>query len=923
MIIGSGFSGLWAQSCPFPPPPPFGATVSVGTLNIPNPGDSVCFPGNVNFLVPGDNIIIGGLVPGTVYTVSTCGTSGGQTSSINSYLGVWESGGTTFLGESLGGTCGTGDDERLTFTATQTSHVVTFRVEGGCGGNFGAPSDICILNANPAAPSCTPGTITVNPTDQTVCPSATANFSADTTGGGAADSLRWEVSTNGGSTWTILGNTGSYSGTTTLSLVVNPAFSVFNGYQYRMVAYYCSTPNAVFSAAATLTSVDNQGPVITVCPLDQPVYVDNSCVAQLDNYTSQVLATDNCDPSPAIGQSPAPGTNAGLVGNMLTVTMIATDINSNATTCTFNVTVQDSTPPTAVCQNATVQLNAGGSATVAASAVDGGSSDNCGLGTLSVSPSNFTCANLGGNTVTLTVPDINGNSASCTATVTVEDNLAPTINCPPDQAVYLDGNCEIVLPDFTSSAVVSDNCPGSTTVSQTPAPGTNLGFLTTSVAVTLRATDASSNFDECNFDIFKFDTTTPTAVCQNATVYLNAGGSASITASDVDGGSTDNCDSSPGLSAAPTSFNCTSLGTNAVTLTVTDDSSNVSTCTANVTVLDSTSPTAVCQNITVQLDAVGQVNITASDVDGGSTDNCGVASLAASPNSFNCSNIGNNNVTLTVTDGSSNSSTCTATVTVQDTISPTAVCQNTTVQLDASGNATVTASDVDGGSSDNCSLSSLSVSPSSFTCANVGANTVTLTVQDNSGSIATCTATVTVQDTISPMAVCQNITVQLDGSGNASITAADVDGGSTDNCGIAGLSATPTAFTCTNAGANNVTLTVTDINGNSGTCIAIVTVQDTISPMAVCQNITVQLDGSGNASITAADVDGGSTDNCGIAGLSATPNAFTCTNVGANNVTLTVTDVNGNSDVCTAVVTVEDTISPMAVCQNITVQLDG
>jgi hypothetical protein len=44
-----------------------------------------------------------------------------------------------------------------------------------------------------------------------------------------------------------------------------------------------------------------------------------------------------------------------------------------------------------------------------------------------------------------------------------------------------------------------------------------------------------------------------------------------------------------------------------------------------------------------------------------------------------------------------------------------------------------------------------------------------LTVTDNNGNVSTCSATVTVEDNIAPEALCQNITIQLDASGNASI----------------------------------------------------------------------------------------------------------------------------------------------------------
>ncbi|HAP64944.1 MAG TPA: HYR domain-containing protein, partial [Cytophagales bacterium] len=66
---------------------------------------------------------------------------------------------------------------------------------------------------------------------------------------------------------------------------------------------------------------------------------------------------------------------------------------------------------------------------------------------------------------------------------------------------------------------------------------------------------------------------------------------------------------------------------------------------------------------------------------------------------------------------------------------------------DGSGNATITATDIDGGSTDNCGIASRTLDLSSFTCAEVGANTVTLTVTDNEGNVDSATATVTVTET--------------------------------------------------------------------------------------------------------------------------------------------------------------------------------
>src|SRR5690606_26617171 len=191
----------------------------------------------------------------------------------------------------------------------------------------------------------------------------------------------------------------------------------------------------------------------------------------------------------------------------------------------------------------------------------------------------------------------------------------------------------------------------------------------------------------------------------------------------------------------------------------------------------------------------------------------------------------------------------------------------------------------------------------SFDCSHIGSNSVTLTVTDNNGNVSSCTANVTLEDNIAPQAICQDITVQLDANGQASIVAADIDGGSNDACGIASLSAGQTSFDCSHIGSNSVTFTVTDNNGNVSSCTANVTVEDNIAPQAICQDITVQLDANGQASIVAADIDGGSNDACGIASLSAGQTSFDCSHIGSNSVTLTVTDNNGNVSSCTANVT--------------------
>ncbi|MEZ5022242.1 MAG: hypothetical protein R2728_03070 [Chitinophagales bacterium] len=83
------------------------------------------------------------------------------------------------------------------------------------------------------------------------------------------------------------------------------------------------------------------------------------------------------------------------------------------------------------------------------------------------------------------------------------------------------------------------------------------------------------------------------------------------------------------------------------------------------------------------------------------SDACGIASLIDQMN-FVCSEVGGNTVALTVTDNNSNVSTCTAAI--EDNVAPVAICQSVTVQLDASGNGSTTATAVDNGSNDACGI---------------------------------------------------------------------------------------------------------------------------------------------------------------------------------------------------------------------------
>jgi len=188
----------------------------------------------------------------------------------------------------------------------------------------------------------------------------------------------------------------------------------------------------------------------------------------------------------------------------------------------------------------------------------------------------------------------------------------------------------------------------------------------------------------------------------------------------------------------------------------------------------------------------------------------------------------------------------------------TAICQDITVFLDATGNATITPEEISAGNEPGAFLT---LDIINFNCFNLGSNLVTLTEVDANGNTSTCTAQVTIEDNIAPVAVCQDITAGLDAIGNATITAAEIDNGSTDACGIATMELDVTSFTSADLGVNTVTLTETDVNNNVSICIATVTIIDVNPPVALCNDIAVTLDQNGSVIITPQDIDGGSTDN--------------------------------------------------------------
>lgn len=112
--------------------------------------------------------------------------------------------------------------------------------------------------------------------------------------------------------------------------------------------------------------------------------------------------------------------------------------------------------------------------------------------------------------------------------------------------------------------------------------------------------------------------------------------------------------------------------------------------------------------------------------------------------------------------------------------------------------------------------------------------------------------------------------------------------------------------TFTTVGSVPVTLTVTDQFLNSSTCDAGVFVFDTLGPNMDCIGATAfNLDGTGNLTLTAGDIDDGTIDGCGIMSMMISQTDFDCSDLGLNQITLTAVDIYGNSNECVANILIE------------------
>ena len=107
---------------------------------------------------------------------------------------------------------------------------------------------------------------------------------------------------------------------------------------------------------------------------------------------------------------------------------------------------------------------------------------------------------LGTTTNTFEVTDAYGNMASCSFTVTVNDDEAPVFTCPSDINQNTDaGFCGAIINFTTPNA--TDNCPGSLTVTQTAGLASGSLFPVGTTTNTFEFSDPIGNTSTCSFDV--------------------------------------------------------------------------------------------------------------------------------------------------------------------------------------------------------------------------------------------------------------------------------------------------------------------------------------------------------------------------------------------------------------------------------------
>jgi hypothetical protein len=466
--------------------------------------------------------------------------------------------------------------------------------------------------------------------------------------------------TGAAATWSVITASDAVDGSDTVTCDHNSG----GGFPIATTKVTCSATDAhhnTTSASFDVTVQDTTAPAIGNVPADitEEATSSSGAVATRTNPT----ASDAVDGAVTVTCDHSSGDTFGL--GTTKVTCSSTDAHNNTGSASFDVTVQDTTPPsiTGTPSGVTVEATGPGGAPVtytsptASDLVDGAVAVSC-------SPASGSTFVLGSTQVTCSAQDNAGNSASTHFDVEVQDTTPPSITGTPS-GVTVEATGPGGAPVTYTSPTASDLVDGAVAVSCSPASGST--FVLGSTQVTCSAQDNAGNSASTHFDVTVEDTTPPdltvsSDIVKEATGPSGAAVSFVATAHDL-------VDPSPSVtckvgSTTVHSGDTFALGTVTVSCAAKDASNNVSTAqTFDVTVQDTTGPALTLPSniiVTAATNSGKVVTYSASATD--LVD--GPVSITCVPASGSTFSVGSTTVNCSAVDSRNNSTTGSFTITV-------------------------------------------------------------------------------------------------------------------------------------------------------------------------------------------------------------------------------------------------------------------
>jgi hypothetical protein len=345
------------------------------------------------------------------------------------------------------------------------------------------------------------------------------------------------------------------------------------------------------------------------------------------------------------------------------VTVTATDSYGNTATGTVNVRVVDFTAPFISAKEVKVYLTKDGITPITRETPGLSVYDACGIKSFRVIDMPKTCVPAN-PIVNVIATDINGNRTNFAFPVTIIDTIRPVVKTKAAK-LYLDvkGKADLTADMLNDGS--SDNCSLDTIfVSKVSFDCSNLG--TSKVLFT--AKDKSGNIAVDSVAITVVDTLAPALDLKTRKIELSLDetGNAKLLSEDIINHTSDNCAIKETL-ISKTAFSCSDLGSQKISIVVSDHSGNQTKAEVEVTILDKIAPQIkVKSNLSFALGTGGKLNLEVKDLVEKISDNCEVVSQTLSGTAFDCSSKGEHKITITATDKSGNVSSTQATIIISD-----------------------------------------------------------------------------------------------------------------------------------------------------------------------------------------------------------------------------------------------------------------